>query len=525
MTSSPELLRFFTTEAMEYLDALEGIVTSSAGSPDAGAFVAVARAMRGSATMARAPRISDIAFVLEQIGSSLREGELSWTVALQEELRDAARDLRALIPAATRWTAQDDQRALQRIASLRHYTPNDEARPTPQSSASTAAPIFIALQAAAIAGDLEAFVADSRGRTLLDDVVNRLRSLRGIAGVADHPPLGDVADAVERSLRALAPDALLVDSDAELFRSAAAVFRRASADLRARGRINLASGEIARFAQATAPPEMPEPERIVHIDDLFYADAGPHVVQRGRESGAATPDRHFRSDTVTRVEHLRRLVAEARAAADPISRDRVRHDLRVNLERIEQMARSINAQQIAAFFAELLQRARSLDAALLDTIESGAQALLVPNATIEEMEQRLALLDRTRHATPGVARTAPPTAGAPRRPGPAVPPRAAIPLGATAAPRKPTPPPASGKALHDLLQQGLSGLQSLEREPLSEPARFDDDSVVPIESLLYRGRSALQRAIEVRDEMRTKGSADQESLQELYDLLDLARAE
>ena len=95
----------------------------------------------------------------------------------------------------------------------------------------------------------------------------------------------------------------------------------------------------------------------------------------------------------------------------------------------------------------------------------------------------------------------------------------------TPAPSRPTPTPAGGKALHDLLQQGLAGLQSLDLEPLSEPARFDDDSVVPIEVLLYRGQSALQRAIELRDAMRTKGLTDQESLQELYDLLDLARSE
>jgi hypothetical protein len=47
--------------------------------------------------------------------------------------------------------------------------------------------------------------------------------------------------------------------------------------------------------------------------------------------------------------------------------------------------------------------------------------------------------------------------------------------------------------------------------------------IVPVESLLYRGEAALDRAREVRDAMRVHGRADEESLTELYDLLELAR--
>jgi hypothetical protein len=48
---------------------------------------------------------------------------------------------------------------------------------------------------------------------------------------------------------------------------------------------------------------------------------------------------------------------------------------------------------------------------------------------------------------------------------------------------------------------------------------------VPVGDLLYRGRSALQRAIELRDAMRQRGGVDEASLEEIYDLLDLARSE
>jgi HPt (histidine-containing phosphotransfer) domain-containing protein len=486
MTSSPELLRFFHAEANEYLDALAGLVLDDDATPDASAFVAAARAMRGSATMARVQRVADLAFTLEQIGNALREGELTWSIVLQQELRAALADLRSLVAAVPQWNAADDQRAAHRLAALRQFAPNDSPRPTPPAPAASTAPIFIALQASAIAGDLESFVTDPRNRALLTDLVSRVRSLRGIAGVADHPPLGDVSDAVEHATRALAPDALLADGDVELFRAAAAVFRRASADLRARGRINLASGEIARFARATAADvnaPAPAAPPVVRIDDLFYADGGPTVVERGTASDADR-DRRFRDDTVSRAEHARRLVAEARSADDPVTRDRATRDLRRTLRQLESTAWSFGAPAISAWFGDAARGDGPLDAVTLDRIEHGARELAAPDATLRDLEQRLA------------------PAGAPANWA-----------------------PASGPALRQMLDDGLSGLRELDQTPLSAPAPVDDDSIVPVDALLYRGQSALQRAIEVRDTMRRRGAVDDAALEELYDLLDLARTE
>jgi hypothetical protein len=52
-----------------------------------------------------------------------------------------------------------------------------------------------------------------------------------------------------------------------------------------------------------------------------------------------------------------------------------------------------------------------------------------------------------------------------------------------------------------------------------------EEDIVPIESLLYRGRAALDRAVEIRDELRGAPSSDPTALEELFDLLELARAE
>jgi hypothetical protein len=82
-----------------------------------------------------------------------------------------------------------------------------------------------------------------------------------------------------------------------------------------------------------------------------------------------------------------------------------------------------------------------------------------------------------------------------------------------------------GRELQELLSTGIAGFKLLDDQPLSQPVTLEDDVVVPIESLLYRGHSALRRAIDLRNEMRVRGVTDDEALSEIFDLLDLARAE
>ena len=90
-----------------------------------------------------------------------------------------------------------------------------------------------------------------------------------------------------------------------------------------------------------------------------------------------------------------------------------------------------------------------------------------------------------------------------------------------------TPPvAAAGSPLVDALEGGIAAIGRLDANPLAMPAPLPLLDVVPIDTLLYRGRRALARARELRDEIRAAGRApDQPSLDELFDLLDLAAAE
>jgi HPt (histidine-containing phosphotransfer) domain-containing protein len=199
--TSPELLRFFHAEAREYLEALDALVAGGA-TFEAGTFVAAARALRGSATMARVPRVAEIALTMERIANGVRDEEIEWSPHLRRDLDDTINDLRQFVANSSNWSPDDDRQAVDRLTSLRARLPAGRITPATPPTAGTT-PIFIALQSSAIATDLERFLRNPVDRGLVNDVVNRLRSLRGIAGVADHPPLGEVADAVERTLREL----------------------------------------------------------------------------------------------------------------------------------------------------------------------------------------------------------------------------------------------------------------------------------------------------------------------------------
>jgi chemotaxis protein histidine kinase CheA len=501
--TSPELLRFFHAEAREYLDSIEELASGS-GSFEAGSFVAASRALRGSATMARVPRIAEIALAMERIANGVRDGEIEWTTDLRHDLLDAIADLRHLVASSARWSASDDRGALDRLAALRRHLPPGQVTPRTPSSAGTT-PIFIALQASAIATDLETFLGDTANRGLVNDVVNRLRSLRGIAGVADHPPLGEVADAVERTLRELPPDAVLRDTDVELLRAATALFRRASSELRARGRIESTAPEVDRFARAAAAVSVSAvgDAPVIRIEELFFTDAGPHIVRRG-VTPARSAEARFREEVVTRAEHLQRLVADARTAADALSRERVRRELKAHLAKLDEFARSFGAQQVASIVGEAAAE-ESFSSSILDAVENVARILTTPGIDLREMESRLAVGERRRWTPASVPLTPATPMGRQERAG----------AGASR----------SGRALREMINASLTELSTLEDMPLIEPVRADEDAIVPVEALLYRGQAALERARALRDELRSRGTTDPEALHELYDLLDLARVE
>ena len=91
-------------------------------------------------------------------------------------------------------------------------------------------------------------------------------------------------------------------------------------------------------------------------------------------------------------------------------------------------------------------------------------------------------------------------------------------------PATPPAPPPVGAGLASLLEMGIASVEELAERPLSAPVPLEE-TLVPIESLVYRGESAWRRALELRDDLRKQAAPPREALEELYDLLDLVTDE
>ncbi len=94
----PGILDFFVLEASEYVDQLDALLQrGGTRGPDADALQRVARALRGSASMSKLPSFSDVAAGIERVARALREGGLSWNVALSGALVSAIDDCKIFL--------------------------------------------------------------------------------------------------------------------------------------------------------------------------------------------------------------------------------------------------------------------------------------------------------------------------------------------------------------------------------------------------------------------------------------------
>jgi hypothetical protein len=272
---------------------------------------------------------------------------------------------------------------------------------------------------------------------------------------------------------------------------------------------------------------------VLPIAELFYHDGGPTVVSQA-SNPPTSPTERFRLEVVSQGEHLRGLVVSARNAHDEASRDRVRRALRHALRALRQAAESFGERDVAEFVAMHNDAVVRLDARALDSLDQVAALLAQPTNSEASLGDRIRAVRASRGTpvAPAPVQSAPPPAPAPKpapvaAPAPAAhtpPPRAATP------PRPGTPSragtPAGNVALGELLDRGIRTLDTLPKTPLSNPVAIAEQPPVPIDVLLYRGRAAMERAREIRDEARRSGGPlPPDRLAELFDLIDLALAE
>ncbi len=498
MSSSAGVLDFFIAEANEYIDRLDALIASGGASgPEASAFARNARMLRGSATMSRREGIASVAAALERVARALGDGRLAWDPALAAAVTGSVDDLRILLRNARTWSVLDDQRATARGAELSLFAPDSSAPATPTPATRN---VFLAGETSELASVLDRFAAAPTADSLAR-AMQRLRALRGVADVRDMIPVGEVMETVEDALRPLEthPATPAAEAQRALARTAAAFLRRASRDIGARGAPSPSAAELSDFHSAAAaiPQHSGKGDRIVPISQLFHDDAGPHIVSAAPNPPTTAAER-FRLEVVSLAEHLRGVVAEARAAAAGAPRDRSGRELRNALRALGSAAHSFGERAVARFAAEWSTRASSLDEQGLEQLDEVARLLADPSSSSAAIKSGLERLtsdgERPRQESRHPSRT---------------------PL------RTPT-----GRELHELLEDGIASFLELDEKPLSAPAALDDEKVVPIDDLLYRGRAALERAAALRAEMLyLDTSPPREVVEELFDLIELALAE
>ena len=412
-------------------------------------------------------------------------------------------------------------------------------------------------------------------------VWRRQAALKLIAAVEDAPrralqgsrgglfALGEVVDAIESTLKTLELSTVHVASTKQktLLTASAAILRRIARDIASRGRASEDIPELASFKAALAAVETDagRGDRIVPIAQLFHDDEGPHILTTAPQPPTSAAER-FRLEVVSLAEHLRGVVAQARSNRAPEQREKNQRELRSALRALGSAANSFGEKQVARFSAEWSVRVATLNDAQMEALDRAAALLANPATRPEEVARGLERLAAPRVPVPGVRgavtgalgdadvaailRTPTPMSAVPvTRATPAVqqppvsqqpvarPPSAPVapvapatpaPTVATPnadAPRQPKTRTPTGRQLHDYLQNGITGLGALETTPLDTPAVLPDENIVPIETLLYRSKAALARARELRQEMLAERTPPRETIEELFDLLDLAIAE
>ncbi len=466
MTASAGVLDFFIVEASEYIERLDNLLASAGpAGPNADSFGRYARALRGSATMSRQYGIADVAGALERVARALRNRAMGWTPQASAAVVAAVDDLRILVRAVREWSANDDRRAQARTAELDRLAPGPNTPGVP-APAATDTPLsgahFLAAETADLARALEHLVASPEDTHAIAALADRVRGLRGVADLKDMPPLPDVVDAVEHALKTLelaAPNPSPSARQKSLFATASAVLRRASRDITQRGRPVPGAPEVLAFHNAVAalPDEGANADRIVPIEQLFFDDAGPHLVSAA-SSPPTTAAERFRMEVVSLAEHLRRVVGEARTTRAPDSGGHTARELRSALRALGSAASSFGERQVARFAAEWSVKVPTLNEAGLTALDRAAALLADPDTRPEQLARALeqlaaprsaqtagrstvALLasDELRPATPPAA--APPVAAAPPlAAAPSVSPRFSPPFARPAVPPPARPP-------------------------------------------------------------------------------------
>lgn len=474
---------FFVLEAGDYLDRLAAL-SGNTTAPSADELVRFTRALRGSALMANQQPIARAAGGLEHLVRAYRDGRHAWDVELSTLVREAVDMLRTLVERVRNWTPDDTARS-ERLAIQLETAAGAQAKAAP-----AAAPVpseagvraFLARESAALGSVLDQaariFQTGTAAPDTLQVVLRRMQPLRGLAAIADYPPLPDVLDGIERTLVGVSHLEISPASGGGRLEAAARALARAARDIADRGKPDLDAAEFRGFATLLLASE-DEEQLPVPIESLFFdGDAG--IVQRGVPPRGAMGTGMGAAAVVSRGEHLCQAADEIAEATTATQRDLRLHVLVGDLKTLGSalpagLDVAVDAFGVAARAAVARGAAARESQQFAGLIRDagvrlrGFTEVTQPAALIGVFEELITRLD-------GLA-----------MPEGAVPHGALHPLAAPAPVAAPVEEPAPAAA----------ETEAPTEEPAPVPAYVDDESdVVPIESLAPDEPEALEAPVE-----------------------------
>ncbi len=548
------LTQFFAMEAGDYLERLDAAV-SKTPEPDREEFVRLARALRGSALMANQQAFAAATSGLERLARAVYDRSRPWDPATKQLAIRTVDDLKVLVRKAGTWTDAESQKAQQLAATLQTAT---GGAPAPAPAAKPTGPgqrAIIAQQGAGLASALEqaatALHQHPQVQTPLQLVLKTMRPLRGIASVADHPPLPDLLDGIERAIATLIARTEPVPGAADLFRTAARAVSRAAQDVAARGAADADAPEALEFAHRLAAM-MGAGAEVVSIEALRYDDAGPHIVKQG--TAPTRPAKLGNLELVSHGEHLRQAADALERAQSSVQRELRAHALVGTFHSLA----SVGAGALGAALGSFAQAAREAvargvavgnsQAFASHMREAGGILSAAVNESEAAMAQRLAAVTGAlrQAAAPAPAPAPPPAEVVPHRPRapsapvarPAIGETAGAAVAAVAADEVPGLVGSYQRfdRLVATLGLGAPSLEELLAGPPAVPSAAPAapapspaaEGVVSIASLLYSGDAAVQRLMSLRERVRAilsgagpDGGALKDLMEEVFDLAEL----
>ncbi len=556
MTNPLGPVAFFTLEASDCLDRLDAMFATDAPPPDE--LVRVARMLRGSALMANQPQLARAAAGFEALGRAYRDKVRSWDAATREQASQAIEEFRALLRRITDWQEADAARAVRLGAHLDSLAGQGpvEAERFRRSGATAAADLqtgvraFVAREGALIASALDRAARAMRmapdDREPLYMVLRRMQSLQGLAELPDLAPLPDVLDGIELAVGDLSRLHAAPPKVEDVLAAGALALARVSRDIAEHGVPAPDADEPRRFTELLLEAFAVERD-VVPIESLYAGGEASPVERAADVPHFAPPTPPGSLELVSLGEHLvqtagllegarsateldlrlYRLIGTLRAAASPHT-DPIGSALGIFGRATREWVATGTVKSSREAFAVTLRETGELL-----RVGGTAPDRMYLSRRILDLAHRL---DESREpsgavAEPAVEPAAQPAAEPATEPVVAIeslaPDFTALERGLTDYERL-----VREQGLGTASIEGLIGRKHDEPPPLPpQPSAPSDEAVVAIQDLCYRGRRALERADEVRGELRNQLArradliALQPLIEELLDLVPLALAE